>query len=211
MGVEKPMLGLAEGERESVEDVVGAEPDVLAALGPHLRAEVAELPHEAVRAVRADDEVGCRKLLDLDAELEHDAELAAALLQDLEQPFPRDRRERVPARRELAALIADVDPIPAGERVRDLEVSLRIGIAQGAERLLAEDDAESERCIGGVPLEDADVGAAVELLQEDREIEAGRAGADDLDLHASASCSRSSSSIPATVGKSTSSSQPASS
>ena len=162
-------------------------------------------------AVGADDEVGLRKLLDLDAELEHDAELAATLLQDLEQPLPRDRRERVPARRELVALIADVDPVPARERVRDLEVRLRIGVPQGAERLLAEDDAEAERCIGRVPLEDADVGAAVELLQEDREIEAGRAGADDLDLHASASCSRSSSSIPATVGKRTSSSQPASS
>ncbi len=209
--VEEAVLGLAEGERERVEDVVGAEPDVLAALGPHPCAEVAEAANEAVRTVRADDEVGFGQLLDLDAELEHDAELAATLLQDLEQPFPRDRRERVPARRELAALIADVDPVPARERVRDLEVRLRIGVPQGAERLLAEDDAEAERCIGRVPLEDADVGAAVELLQEDREIEARRAGADDLDLHASASCSRSSSSIPATVGKSTSSSQPASS
>ena len=95
VGVEEPVLGLAEGEREGVEDVVGAEPDVLAALGPHLRPKVAELPHEAVRTVRADDEVGLRKLVDLEAELERDAQLAAPFLKDLEQPLARDRGERV--------------------------------------------------------------------------------------------------------------------
>ena len=88
---------------------------------------------------------------------------------------------------------------------------LRIGIAEGAERLLAEDDAEAEGRVVCVPLEDADVDAPVELLQEDREVEARRAGPDDLDFHASASWSRSSSSISGVVGNRTSSSQPASS
>ena len=120
-----------------------------------------------------------------------------------ENEWPRDD--------ELAPLEADVDPVPARERVRDLEVRLGIGVAERAERLLAEDDAEAERRVGRVPLEDADVDAAVELPQQDREVEARRAGADDLDVHASASWSRSSSSISATVGKRTSSSQPASS
>ena len=209
--VEEAVLGLAEGERERVEDVVGAEPDVLRALGPDLRAEVAEPPDEAVRAVRADDEVGLRKLLHLDAELEDDPQLAAAGLQDLEQPLARDRRERVAARDELAPLVADVDSVPARERVRDLEVRLGIRVAQRPERLLAEDHAEAERRVGRVPLEDADVGAAVELAQENREVEPGRPAAHDRDVHAIASCSRSSSSMSATVGKRTSSSQPASS
>ena len=140
-----------------------------------------------------------------------DAQLAAPFLQDLEQPLARDRRERVAARRQLAPLVADVDAIPARERVRDLEVRLGIGVPQRAERLLAEDDAEAEGRVGRVPLEDADVGAPVELAQQDREIEARRPAADDRDVHASASWSRSSSSISATVGKRTSSSHPASS
>ena len=169
--VEEPVLGLAKGERERVEDVVGAEPDVLRALGPHLRPEVAEAADEAVRAVGRDDEIRLRKLLDLDAELERHAELAAARLEDLEQPLARDRRERMAARRQLATLVADVDPVPAGERVRDLQVRLGVGVAQCAERLLAEDDAEAEGRIGRVPLEDADVDAAVELAQQDREVE----------------------------------------
>src|SRR5262249_27597281 len=144
MRVEEPVLRLAEGERERIEDVVGAEPDVLRALGSHLRAEVARAPHEAVGAVGGDDEIRAGQGLDLDAELERPAELAAPLLQDLEQPLARNRRERVSARRQLAALVADVDAVPARERVRDLEVRLRIGVSQRAERLLAEDDAEAE-------------------------------------------------------------------
>ena len=211
MRVEEPVLGLAERERERVEDVVGAEPDVLAALGPHLGAEVVQPPDEAVRAVRGHDQIGLGKLLDLDAELERDAELAAALLQDLEQPLARDRGEGVAARRELAAPVANVDPVPARERVRDLEVRLRIGVAEGAEGLLAEDHAEAEGRVGRISLEDAHVHAAVELPQQDRKVQPGRPCADDLDLHESASWSRSSSSMSDTVGKRTSSSQPASS
>ena len=120
-----------------------------------------------------------------------------------ENEWPRDD--------ELAPLEADVDAVPARERVRDLEVRLGIGVPQRAERLLAEDDAEAERRVGRVPLEHADVDAPVELAQQDREVEPGRPAAHDRDVHASASCSRSSSSISATVGKRTSSSQPASS
>ena len=105
----------------------------------------------------------------------------------------------------------DVDPVPARKGVGDLEVRLRIGVAQRPERFLAEDDAEAEGGIGGVPLEDAHVDPAVELAQQDREVQPGRARADDLDVHASASSSRSSCSASATVGKRTSSSQPASS
>ena len=101
--------------------------------------------------------------------------------------------------------------VPAREGVRDLEVGLGVGVAQRPERLLAEDDAEAEGRVGRVALEDADVGGAVELAQENREVQPGRAAADDRDVHASTSCSRSSCSMSATVGKRTSSSQPASS
>ena len=104
-----------------------------------------------------------------------------------ENEWPRDD--------ELAPLVADVDSVPARERVRDLEVRLGIRVAQRAERLLAEDDPEAEGRVGRVPLEDADVAPPVELAQENREVEPSRAAADDRDVHASASCSRSSSSM----------------
>ena len=182
--VEEAVLDLAEGEREGVEDVVGAEPDVLRALRPDLRSKVAEAAHEAVRAVRAHDEIRVRQLLDLDAELERHAQLAAALLQDLEQAPPRDRRERMAARRYLAPLETDVDAIPAGERVRDLEMRLGVRVPQRAERLLAEDDAEAEGGIGLVAPEDAHADPAVELAQQDRQVEPCGPAADDRDVHA---------------------------
>ena len=184
VGVEETVLGLAEGERERVEDVVGAEPDVLAALGPNLRPEAPEATNEAVRAVGADDEIGVGQPIDLSAELELGADLAAARLQDLEQPLASDRREGVTTRAQLAPAEADVDPVPARERVGDLEVSLRIRVAQRAERLLAEDDAEAERGVRRVALEHAHVDAAIGPTQEDREVEPCRAAADDLDPHA---------------------------
>ena len=128
------MLGLLEDEREGVEDVVGPEPDVLRPLGLDLRPELAELPDERVRAVRPNDEIGLRQLRGLDAELELDPERTAPPLQDLEQPLARDRGERMTSRAQLAASVADVDTVPARERVGDLQVRLGIGVASGAFR-----------------------------------------------------------------------------
>jgi hypothetical protein len=117
----------------------------------------------------------------------------------------------VPARAEQAVAIADVHAVPARERVRDRQVRLGVGVAKRAERLLAEDDAEAERGVGRVALEDRDVDRRIDLAQQDREVEPGGPAADHDDLHASASSSRSSWLRLDAVGKSTSSSQPASS
>src|SRR5215216_1528703 len=114
-------------------------------------------------------------------------------------------------RAQLAAAEADVEPVPASEGIGDLEVGLGVGIAQRTQRLLAEDDPPAEGRVGCVPLEYTDVDRPVGLLEQDREVEPGRAAADDLDPHASASWSRSSSSMSGVVENRTSSSQPASS
>ena len=205
------VLRLLEDERERVEDMVGPEPDVLRPLGLDLRPELAEAPDERVRAVSPDDEIGLRQLRDLDAEIELDPDRAATPLQDLQQPLARDRGERMTSRAQLAAAVADVDTVPARERVRDLQVRLGIGVAQRAERLLAEDDAPAERRIRRVPFRHPHLDRRIRPPEQDPEIEPSRPAADDLDPHAIASASRFSSSGSATVGKRTSSSQPASS
>ncbi len=92
--VEEPVLGLAEGERERVEHGSVPNQTYLLPSVRTFRAEVAEDRARAIRAVRADDEVGLRKLLDLDAELQRDAQFAAPLLKNLEEPASRDRGER---------------------------------------------------------------------------------------------------------------------
>ena len=75
--VEEPVLRFAEDEREGVEDQVGAEPGVLAALGHDERAELRLVgaTDEAVCAVRSDDEIRVRwNVVDFDAERKVDAE-----------------------------------------------------------------------------------------------------------------------------------------
>ena len=213
--LEEAVLGVAEDEGEGVEHEVGAEPDVLAALGLDGRAELAlvGLAEEAVDAVGRDHEVGVvRLLVDLHAEREIDPEGEAAPLEDLQQALARDRREGVPLRAEDAAAVADVHPIPAGEGVRDGEIGLLVGVAERAERVLAEDDAPPERGVRRIPLEDGHVEVAVGLLEQDRQVEPGGAAADDRDPHPeTASARRSSSATSPLVGRRTSSSQPASS
>ena len=102
MDLDEPGLGLLEDEGEGVEHEVGAEPDVLAALRRDAFAEVrrVRLAHEAVDAVRADDEVGVRlgDVAHLGLEAQVDAELARAPLEDLQEQLARDGRERVAAR-----------------------------------------------------------------------------------------------------------------
>ena len=167
--VEEPVLGLLEDERERIEDVVGAEPDVLRSLGLDLRPELAEPPNERVRAVSPDDEIGLRQLRRPRRRTRAPRRAARQRsLQDLEQPLARDRRERMAARAQLAAAVADVDTVPARERVRDLQVRLRIGVAQRAERLLAEDDAPAERRIRRVPFGHPNVDRRIGPPEQDR-------------------------------------------
>ena len=209
--LDEPGLGLLEDEGEGVEHEVGAEPDVLAALRRDAFAEVRRvgLAHEAVDAVRADDEVRVRELAHLAFEAQVDAQPVRPPLQDLQEQLPWDGRERVAARAHLAPAVVDVDRRPAREGVGDLEVGFRVGVAQGAQGFLGEDDAEPEGRVGRVALEDRDVVAR--LPHQDREIQARRTGTDDAHLHASTSASRSNCPMSATVGNRISSSQPASS
>ena len=62
-----------------------------------------------------------------------------------------------PRERITPPAVVDVDRRPARERVGDLEVALRVGVAQRAQGLLGEHDAPPEGRVGRVALEDRDV------------------------------------------------------
>ena len=171
-------------------------------------------PHERVDAVGADEQVGVRQLAEvahllLEAQL--DAQLARPALQDAEQLRAADGGEAVAVGADHLAAEVHVDRGPAGPGVGDRGEGRLVRVAQAAERLLGEHDAEAERGVGRVALDDDDLVARVGLLEQDREVQAGRAGAEDGRPHARTSASRSSCPGSATVGSSTSSSQPASS
>jgi hypothetical protein len=89
----------------------------------------------------------------------------------------------VARRADALAPVEDVDVGPVREAGGDRALGLGIRLLEVRERLVGEDDAPAEGVLGAVPLVDRDLVRRVEALHEDREVEPGRAAADDLDLH----------------------------
>src|SRR5690606_24825686 len=112
-----------------------------------------------------------------------DAQLGAAALQDLQQRQASDAGEAVPGRLQQVALVLDVDVVPVREVGRDVAMRRLVGGEQVAERLVGQHDAEAERVVGAVALDDVDARAREGLLQQDRGIQAGGSSADDVDAH----------------------------
>jgi hypothetical protein len=78
----------------------------------------------------------------------------------------------------------DLDVVPIGEVTGDRAVAFAVIGLEGVERLVGEHHPEPERVVRPVALEYGDARGRPRLLQQDREIEAGRAGADHVHLHA---------------------------
>src|SRR5262245_10166073 len=78
-----------------------------------------------------------------------------------------------------------MDPrvLPISQKGQHGRVALRVVHLEGIERLVGEHDAEAEGVVGAVALEHGDARLRPGLLREDREVEAGRAAADDVNLH----------------------------
>ena len=187
--LEEPVLGLGEEEGEGVERTRGAQP--AEAAGPLLdgglerRGELA--PRQAVDAIGRDDEVVIarelaeRRGLVLEAQLH--AERAAALVEDGEQCAPRERGEAVAARHRAGAAVVGLDRLPAAEARRDRGEALRVGVAEGAEGLVGEDDAEAVGVVGAVALHHGDAGARHRPPQQQREVEPARPAAQHRHAH----------------------------
>ena len=183
------MRRLEDVEGERLEDLVGAEPHVAAT--PHVERglEVVGVlgAHERVEAVRRDHEVVVGgELLDIRGsrpEPDVDPEVRTPTLEDLEQSLAAQRREAVPAAGDDLTLVVDVDVVPARELSLHLVVDDRVGVCDPAERLVGEDDAETEGVVGSVALPHADLVIRPELLGESGEVEPARSTTDDCDPH----------------------------
>ena len=149
------------------------------------------LPHDGVGPVGGEDEVCAAHLFrvyDLALEAETHAQGPAPVCQDLEERLPRQAGEAVPGGRERGAAVVDLDVVPAVARRRHGGDGLPIPVRQGLLGGVREDDAEAEGVVEAVPLVDLDLVARVELLEEDREEEAGGSAPDAHDPHDSPSC-----------------------
>jgi hypothetical protein len=178
---------LLDVELERVEDQVGAEPYVPAAPDVEIRSERGREGGSGGRVgpVGGHDQIvagrqlaGIRCLL---AEAEGHPELAAALLQDLQQPTPAQRGEAVAAAGDRLALDVHVDVIPAGELALHGAVHHRVGVLDAAQGLVREHHAEAERVVGRVPLPHGDLALRGQLLGQGREVQPARPPAHDRD------------------------------
>src|ERR1700730_13611217 len=124
-----------------------------------------------------------RVRLDLGLEFQLDAERAGALLQQPQQRDPRTAAKAVAADAMHGAFEVDLDVVPVGEIVGDRPVALWVVLLEGLQRLVREHDAEAERVVRAVALEDGEPHLRPGLLGQDREIKPRRAAADDIDLH----------------------------
>ncbi len=116
---------------------------------------------------------------------ELDAQSARAVLKNLQQPLSRDARKAVTARRDDAASHVNIDVVPVREARRDRVVGVAIGGVKIPECLVGKDDAPSEGVVGFVSLKDRDPRVRLGLLEQQRQVQAGRPAANHRDFHRS--------------------------
>ncbi len=133
--LEPAVLRFGKCERERLEQLFRPEPHETAAADVDVRRVRRHVPRPdpAVDAVGGEHEIGaefacCRHVVgDVGLEHELDAQVLAALLQDVEQAFPADPAETMAARGDRAPLEVDVDVVPVIERAGDLARRLGVG------------------------------------------------------------------------------------
>ncbi len=182
-------LCLLEDEGEGVKRLGRSHPGKLIGADIDLRLEVTDvfLAEAAVDAVGENDEIGIGKarfVVDLDLELQTNAELAGALLQDQQQLAPRTAAKAVAADTMHRAAEVHGNVIPIGEFLGDAAIAGRIVFFEIVQRGVGKHHAEAEGVVGAITLIDRDLGLRPLLPEQDRGVKAGRATTDDRDLHA---------------------------
>jgi hypothetical protein len=77
----------------------------------------------------------------------------------------------------------NVDVFPPGERRRDRRKRRRIGLGQGGQCLIGEDDPPAEGLVLGVSFDHPDLCVGQGLLQQQGGVQAGWSAADTEDAH----------------------------
>ncbi len=95
---------------------------------------------------------------DLRLELQLDAGGGGLLLEHAQQRVTAHAAEAVSGRAEHLAAVVHVDVVPVDEVFRDAAVGVRIGVGNTGHRGVGEHDAEPERVVGAVTLDDPDAG-----------------------------------------------------
>src|SRR6267378_2805736 len=138
-----------------------------------------------IDSVRDDDEIGIGELVqivDLALEAHLRAEIARAVLQDVEQRHARAAAEAVASRAYHLPFVDHVDVAPVGETPADALVGDQVVGLERVERLVGEHHAEAEGVVGAVALVDRDLPARPGFLREEREVQAAGPRQDFQDI-----------------------------
>src|SRR5262245_42421610 len=190
MADEDAVLGLTEEEGERIEWPRGAHPgeEVRPQVDARLEPIAKSLAEVGIDAIRDHHEIGIAnggiERRDFALVLDLDAQRAGAPPQDLQQRRARAAAKPVASDAVRGAAEMDLDVVPIGEVADDRAVALAVVGLEGVERLVREHDPEAEGIVGPVALEHGDARPRPRLLHQNREIEAGRAAADHMNLHA---------------------------
>src|SRR3984957_3943458 len=158
VGLEPTVLGLAEVERERVERLGDAEPDVAIGADEKIGSELigVSVTDLRIETVGGHDEVGVRELevgIDVLLECELHAKRLATPLQDVQELLAADADKAV-AGRALARTFEDkFDVVPMIECVGDLRRAFRVCGAHRTHHRVGKDDAPAKRVIGLIALD----------------------------------------------------------
>ena len=182
------MTVVLEVKREGGERLRRSEPDE--PVRPHIDRRPDPIAEQAARgaveAVRRDGEIGVANLgeaRDLAFEQQVDARRARLFLQHAQQRVAAHAAEAVAGRRDALAAIVHLDVVPVHEVPRDAAVGLRVGVGDGRHRRIREHDAESERIVGAIAFDDADLVSGIRFLHQHGEVQTAGAAADADDPH----------------------------
>jgi hypothetical protein len=127
-------------------------------------------PHETVCAVGRDDDVGFGRfrIRNLGAEAQVDTRRFRPIVEDLDQPPPRDPRKSLSAGLQDASAKMDLDIVPVNEGGLDRRVGHRIGGLNPIQRLVGEHDAPPKRVADPIPLENRDLDLRPRALKQGR-------------------------------------------
>jgi hypothetical protein len=132
---------LAKRQRQSVEELVRAVPDVTMRAQVELRLELFEVMQadRAVHSIRRHQQITLAPqrihIVNFTAKIDLDAQLFSAALENLQQLQPRDAGEAVTVNRDLRITMNNVDVVPCLELFRNLRVRRLISSAQVGKRL----------------------------------------------------------------------------
>ncbi|MNM71291.1 hypothetical protein D3C81_829520 [compost metagenome] len=191
MRLEPAVLGLLEGEREGIEQLVRAQPDkaALARIDVRLEGVGVAGADTAVQAVRGDHQVGLvlhrQRLVvgDIVLEYQPDAERFAARLQDIEQALAADADKAVATGADGAAADMDVDVVPVVEGGIDLGSAVRVGLLEVVHGGVGEHHAPAESVVRPVALDHDDLVGRVLQFHQQAEVQPGRSAANTKHSH----------------------------